>query len=159
LDWVSKNIDKFKGPVQNAIIQKGDFQIMIVLGPNSRKDYHINQTEEIFFQLKGDMLLKYVDLLNEFREVKIPEGNIYLLPKCVPHCPIRYAGSIGIVIEQTRDIDQIDTLRWYCQQCKYTVHEVQFNCEDLDVQIARVIEEFSKNTEIKQCKRCGFMNE
>jgi 3-hydroxyanthranilate 3,4-dioxygenase len=31
---------------------------MIVGGPNSRKDYHVDEGPELFYQIEGEMLLK-----------------------------------------------------------------------------------------------------
>ena len=31
---------------------------MIVAGPNARKDYHYNESEELFYQVEGDIIVK-----------------------------------------------------------------------------------------------------
>jgi 3-hydroxyanthranilate 3,4-dioxygenase len=49
-------------------------------GPNARTDYHVNPTDEWFYQVKGDMLLKIVDDDGAFRDVPILEGEMLLLP-------------------------------------------------------------------------------
>ena len=46
--------------------QSEDYIVFIVGGPNRRSDYHINCTEEFFYQLQGDMVLKTV-VDGEFR--------------------------------------------------------------------------------------------
>ncbi|KAJ1932777.1 3-hydroxyanthranilic acid dioxygenase, partial [Linderina macrospora] len=55
--WLDENMHKLQPPVCNYVFQDGkDFMIMVVGGPNSRTDFHINPTEEWFFQIKGRML-------------------------------------------------------------------------------------------------------
>lgn len=61
-----------------------DYIIFVVGGPNQRTDYHINMTEEFFYQLKGDMVLKTV-VDGHFVDVPIPE--VFLLFWLILICP------------------------------------------------------------------------
>ena len=100
--WIDEHRDLLKPPVGNKCVwDDGDFIVMVVGGPNSRKDYHYNETPVFFYQLEGDIVLKIIDD-GEPREVPIKEGDIYLLPPKVPHSPQRPANTIGLVIEQKR---------------------------------------------------------
>ena len=41
--WIKENRSLLKPPVGNKVIyQDGDFMVMVVGGPNSRKDYHVD---------------------------------------------------------------------------------------------------------------------
>lgn len=126
----------------------------IVGGPNARTDYHINQTPEWFYQYKGAMMLKVVDD-GTFRDIIIREGDMFLLPPNTPHNPVRFANTVGVVLEQKRPDDSIDRMRWYCQTCKEVVHEASFHCTDLGTQIKEAVEAFKGSEELRTCKKCG----
>jgi 3-hydroxyanthranilate 3,4-dioxygenase len=99
--WISQNKDKLKPPVSNFCLwQEQDFIVMALGGPNSRTDYHVNPTEEFFYQLKGDMILKIHN--GSFQEIPIKEGEMFLLPANIPHNPCRFEDTVGLVIERTR---------------------------------------------------------
>lgn len=129
---------------------------MVVGGPNARTDYHINETPEFFYQYKGRMLLKTVQN-NEFRDIYINEGELFLLPGNTPHNPVRFADTVGVVIEQPRPADAVDRLRWYCQSCGEMVHEAAFHCTDLGTQIKTAVNSFKEDLEARKCGRCGEM--
>ncbi|OZJ04218.1 3-hydroxyanthranilate 3,4-dioxygenase [Bifiguratus adelaidae] len=156
--WLVDNAAQLAPPVNNKIIYQGkDFTIQAVGGPNKRTDYHINETEEWFYQHKGAMCLKVVDN-GEFRDIEIGEGEMFLLPGNTPHNPVRFADTIGIVIERVRAPEHIDRLRWYCSNCREIVHEASFHCTDLGTQLKPIIEEFAHNEQLRTCNKCGTVN-
>ena len=55
--WIDENRDLLKPPVgnKNLYTDSGDYIVMVVAGPNARKDYHYNETEELFYQLEGSI--------------------------------------------------------------------------------------------------------
>lgn len=129
---------------------------MIVGGPNARTDYHINSTPEFFYQQKGRMLLKTIEpTTNEFRDIYINEGELFLLPGNVPHNPVRFADTVGIVIEQPRPDESVDRLRWYCQNCGSQVYEQSFHCTDLGTQIKKAVQGFEADLKARKCGSCG----
>ena len=84
-EWIEDNRELLKPPVGNkCVYEDAEFIVMVVGGPNSRKDYHYDLGEEFFYQIEGDMLLKIKDG-DEFKDISIKEGEIFLLPPKTPH--------------------------------------------------------------------------
>ena len=137
---------------------------MVVGGPNARTDYHVNETPEFFFQYKGSMLLKTVDTSktpHEFVDIPIHENSLYLLPANTPHNPVRFADTVGVVLEQKRPAESLDIMRWYCKNadCRSIVYETSFHCTDLGTQIKGAVQAFDKDIDARTCKKCGTVNE
>jgi 3-hydroxyanthranilate 3,4-dioxygenase len=151
---LEKNSHLLQPPVNNYCVYQDPLTIMIVGGPNARTDYHINETPEFFYQYKGRMLLKTVQD-NEFKDVYINEGELFLLPANTPHNPVRFENTVGIVIEQPRPEQSLDRLRWYCQNCGEQVQEMAFHCTDLGTQIKTAVNNFKEDTKARTCKKCG----
>lgn len=126
---------------------------MIVGGPNTRSDFHVEEGEEWFLQLKGSMLLQIVDG-EEFRNVVIGEGETFLLPGGIPHSPQRYPDSFGLVIERRRLQGELDGLRWYCPACNSILHQQFFVCQDLGSQLGGVITDYYADVEKRTCEKC-----
>ncbi|KAF8884142.1 3-hydroxyanthranilic acid dioxygenase [Infundibulicybe gibba] len=157
--WLSQKQDLLKPPVNNFCLYKGgDFVVMVVGGPNERNDYHVNETEEWFYQHKGGMLLRTVDD-GVFRDIRIEEGEMFLLPANTPHNPVRFANTVGLVVERVRPKGSIDRLRWYCpHHAEPTIiHEDSFHVTDLGTQLKPVIENWMKDESIRRCTLCGVV--
>ena len=88
-EWIEANRALLKPPVGNKrVFRDGDFIIMVVGGPNARKDYHVDPGQEFFYQLEGDMVLK---TMQDGRQVEVPirAGEVLLIPPGLPHSPQR----------------------------------------------------------------------
>jgi len=98
--WIDENKDKFKPPVGNAQVwEDGEMMVTVVGGPNQRRDYHDDPTEEFFYQLKGNISVRIMEKPGQPPvEIPIKEGEVFLLPKHTRHSPQRVAGSIGVVV-------------------------------------------------------------
>ncbi|KAI8340469.1 3-hydroxyanthranilic acid dioxygenase [Chlamydoabsidia padenii] len=158
--WLEENGDKLQPPVNNYVLYRGkDTIVMVVGGPNRRSDYHVNETEEWFYQLKGQLLIKVVDN-GEFKDMYVNEGDMFLLPPNVPHNPVRFPDSIGLVVERERLSHHIDKLRWYCEQpsCRHIIYEESFHCTDLGTQLKPIIERFATTEAYRRCDKCGHVS-
>lgn len=154
--WIEENQESLKPPVCNKEVFPGsDYIVMVVGGPNTRKDYHYNETPEFFYQVKGDMVLKIMDEGTP-RDIPIREGEIFVLPAKVPHSPQRTAGSIGVVIEHVRNVEKhTDGFQWYCDSCNNKLHEDYFKLTNIETQLPEAFSKFNNNTELHRCKSCG----
>ncbi len=156
--WIEDHRATLKPPVGNKVIwPQRDFIVMTVGGPNERTDFHVNEGEEFFYQIEGDMILKVIDPEGQMRDVPIREGSIYLLPPKTPHSPQRGAGTIGLVIELKRKPDQLDGLQWYCEKCTTKLYEEWFHLVDIEKQFQGVFQRYY-SSEHTHCRQCGHVN-
>jgi 3-hydroxyanthranilate 3,4-dioxygenase len=157
--WIDANRHLLKPPVGNRMVWKDqEFLVMVVGGPNQRKDFHVEDGAEFFYQIEGDMTLRIMEN-GAIRDIPIREGEIFLLPAGVPHSPQRPAGTIGLVIERVRQAGERDHLRWYCDACGEVLHDASFQLEDLGSQLKPVIEDFNADVAKRTCRRCGAVLE
>jgi 3-hydroxyanthranilate 3,4-dioxygenase len=158
-DWIDRHRHVLKPPVGNKrVFEDGDFIIMVIGGPNSRQDYHVDPGQELFYQLEGDIVLK---TLQDGRRVDVPirQGEILLLPANVPHSPQRPAGSVGLVVERRRLADERDGFQWYCDRCGNLLHEDFIALSDIESQLPPVFERFYASRQRRTCSRCGAVLE
>ncbi|XP_021362562.1 3-hydroxyanthranilate 3,4-dioxygenase-like [Mizuhopecten yessoensis] len=157
--WIEENQKFFLPPVCNKMMHnEGQMKLFYVGGPNQRKDYHIEEGEELFYMIKGDMCLKVVEQ-NQHKDVHIKEGEIFLLPARVAHSPQRQANTIGMVIERDRAETEKDGLRYYIEEngasTLTTLYEEWFHCEDLGSQLGPIIKRYFASEQHKTGQPVG----
>ena len=157
--WIDEHRHLLKPPVGNKqVYEDSDFIVMVVGGPNARKDYHFNETEEFFYQLEGDILVK-IQENGKAVEVPIKEGDIFLLPSKVPHSPIRPANTVGLVIEMKRKKNDLDGLMWFCDKCNHKLYEEHFPLNSIEKDFLPVFNRFYASEELRTCNNCGHVME
>ncbi|GMV26653.1 MAG: hypothetical protein AMXMBFR58_26840 [Phycisphaerae bacterium] len=162
--WISANKHNLQPPVSNKQLYR-DSQDMILFvsgGPNTRNDYHVNPTEELFYQIKGDIAVRVRPLDGSApHDVVVREGELFLLPRWIPHRPQRPAGTVGMIVEFPRGFDdqgnpQKDGLQWYCPSCDSLVHDARWVLRKIDEDLKVIMEDFwGGPVERRTCKRCG----
>lgn len=153
--WIDQHRHLLRPPVGNKVVwQDGEFIIMVVGGPNARRDFHVDPADEFFHQLEGDMVLKVVED-GQVRDVPIRQGEILLLPANVPHSPRRPAGTVGLVVERRRRPGEQDGLQWYCERCDALLHEQYFPLTDIETELQPAFERFYGSESLRTCRRCG----
>jgi 3-hydroxyanthranilate 3,4-dioxygenase len=157
--WIEENKHLLKPPVGNKqMFPTGDdFITMVVGGPNQRTDFHVDPYEEFFYQIKGTM---HVDVMTDDgpARVDINEGEMWVLPRNMPHSPQRDADSIGLVIERVREPGVLEKFRWYCENCNAIVHEVELQVNDIVADLPPVFNAFYESEEARTCPKCGTLH-
>lgn len=159
--WIDNNRDLLKPPVgnKNLYADAGDYIVMVVGGPNARKDYHYNETEELFYQLEGKILVK-VQVDGKAVDVPIKAGEMFLLPAKIPHSPIRSENSVGLVVELKRSNPNAkDGLLWFCDNCNNKLHETYFKLDNIEKDFLPRFKEFYTSKELRTCNECGTVME
>jgi len=161
LNWIEEHRQELKPPVGNKNLYKeaDDYIVMVVGGPNARKDYHYNETEELFYQLEGFIEVA-VQQDGQKKTLKLGPGDMYLHPARVPHSPVRHEGSVGLVIERRREhLNLRDGLLWYCESCNHKLHEVYFTLKDIETDFLSHFKHFYSSEELRTCGNCGTVME
>ena len=157
--WIDEHRHLLKPPVCNKkVFAEDDFIVMVVGGPNARKDFHVDPGEEFFYQLEGEMVLR---TMQDGRAVEVPirAGEVLLLPPQVPHSPQRPANTVGLVIERVRRAGELDGFQWYCERCGQLLYEELFELTDIEKQFPPVFERFFASAARRTCARCGAVME
>jgi 3-hydroxyanthranilate 3,4-dioxygenase len=129
---------------------------MIIRGPNARRDFHVDPSDEIFYMLKGDMVLEFMEG-GRRHECVIREGGIMLVPALTPHAPHRPPDTWGLVVEIKRAPGQTESLIWFCERCDARIHEVTMQVGDIEKDLKTAIERFDASVELRTCRGCGHV--
>lgn len=158
--WIKENEDLLRPPIgnQKIYLDNDDFIVMIVGGPNKRKDYHYNESEELFYQLKGDIVLKVIEE-GKPKDINIKEGEMFLLPAKVFHSPQRPTDTVGLVIERYRREHEKDGFLWICERCHNPLYKTYFKLHDIVRQLPQEMDHFYGSDSLRTCKKCGHFME
>ncbi|HKZ05747.1 MAG TPA: 3-hydroxyanthranilate 3,4-dioxygenase [Methylomirabilota bacterium] len=158
--WIDEHRALLKPPVGAEMVWKdSQFIVMVIGGPNARRDFHVDPSDEFFFQLEGDMVLEYIDAAGKRQRAPIRQGEVLLLPAHTPHSPQRPANSVGLVVERVRGADEAkaEAYAWYCERCDAKLYELRRDAEDLLAELTRVAQEFNASPARRTCTACGYV--
>ena len=157
-EWIAASMSGDMGSVGNKeVFRHSDFIFMIVKGPNTRNDYHIDPYDEIFYQLKGTIYVKHREASGQEQIAEVKEGEVMIINAFTPHMPIRPPDTLGLVIERPRVPGEKDGVVWYCDACGQTLHELEIDCQDIETQLKATLDAFNANLEQRTCSHCGYV--
>jgi 3-hydroxyanthranilate 3,4-dioxygenase len=157
--WVEENQSYFNPPFRTnkLLVQQKDFLVMIIRGPNTRLDFHIEPGDEFFYQVEGDMELVLKPEGERRKSLTIKEGEIFLCPGGLPHSPRRFENTWGLVIERTRRDEEKEEFAWFCEECDDLVLSRVVNQGNIPSQVSAVYSEFNADPKLRTCKACGYV--
>jgi 3-hydroxyanthranilate 3,4-dioxygenase len=157
--WVAENQSYFNPPFRTNKLLVGhkDFLVMILRGPNTRLDFHIQPGDEFFYQVEGEMELVLKPAGERRQNVRIKEGEIFVLPGGMPHSPRRFENTWGLVIERKRRQEEKEAFAWFCEKCDDLVLSRGVQQGDIPAQVTAVYGEFNADAKIRTCKSCGYV--
>lgn len=159
--WIDDHREELKPPVGNRNLyreESEDYIVMIVAGPNARKDYHYNETEELYYQLEGNINVR-IQEDGHAVDIPIKEGEMFLLPAKVPHSPMRSEGSIGLVIEMIRKPEEKDGLMWFCDNCNTKLHDEYFKLTNIEKDFLPRFRDYYSDEQKRTCSNCSEVME
>jgi 3-hydroxyanthranilate 3,4-dioxygenase len=153
--WVEANAHLFKPPVSNRYLYDGrDFFVMIIKGPNARNDFHQVDSEEFFYQLKGDIKVRIREG-DRIVDHLVREGETFFIPPNVPHAPVRPPDTLGLVVERRRPPGEHEHVIFYCPKCEALVEDIDFDCGDIVQHFSQAMLDFWNDDARRTCKQCG----
>ena len=73
MQFIEENRDQLKPPVNNKVIWKdAELMVMLLGGPNKRRDFHVDPSEEVFYQIQGSC---YVEVINAEGKREVVDGK------------------------------------------------------------------------------------
>ena len=156
--WIDEHRDALRPPTSSTVIwNESQFIVLVVGGPNARRDFHIDPSDEFFYQLEGDMVLEYIDADGRRQRAPIRQGEVLLLPANTPHSPQRGPDTVGLVVERTRRPDEPEGFAWFCERCDAKLHEISRMVGDIQIGLPKVLAEFNASESMRTCPACGYV--
>jgi mannose-6-phosphate isomerase-like protein (cupin superfamily) len=88
--WIEENRGNWGR--RRTVWEDSDFITVVHRGPNRGKQFHINEGDEIFYQLEGELNFHYINSSDKREVLVLKPGEMFLLPANVPHSPRREEG-------------------------------------------------------------------
>lgn len=157
--WVAENQQLFNPPFRTnqLLVSHKDFLVMVLRGPNTRLDFHIQPGDEFFYQVEGEMELVLKPEGERRQNIRIRESEIFVLPGGMPHSPRRFENTWGLVIERKRRQEEKEEFAWFCEQCDALVLSRRVDQGNIPAQVTAVYSEFNGDEKLRTCKACGYV--
>jgi 3-hydroxyanthranilate 3,4-dioxygenase len=144
------------GKGRQVLWQDSESMAFLSRGRRQRMDFHIDPSDEVTLQLRGEQHLHYITPEGERKVAAIRAGQVLLCPGGVPHSPRVSEDAWFVVFERKRKPEEQDRFLWFCEQCGQKVYEVAVHVGDYRQDpVSQVHNKFYGDKSLRACKRCG----
>ena len=140
----------------NVLWQEPDSLAFVARGREYRSEFHLNPSEELMYQIKGEMRLHYRTPEGKEAVAVIKEGSVIHTPAGVPHSPRFPPDAYALIVERKRRPGEIDRFHWYCKKCDNFLHEETFVVKDYSEDpVSKAYKRFFDSEAFRTCKKCS----
>ncbi len=146
------------GNYVSVLWQQPESLVFVARGRTYRSEFHINPSDEVMYQIKGEMRLHYRTPEGKEEIAVIPEGSAIHTPAGIPHSPRFAADAYALILERERRPGEIDIFQWFCPECDNLLHEEHYGVGDYGTDpVAQAYRNFFYNEDHRTCKKCGHV--
>jgi len=146
------------GRYVSVLWQQPESLVFVARGRAYRSEFHINPTDELMYQIKGEMRLHYRTPEGKEEVAVIPEGAVIHTPAGIPHSPRFPPDAYAMIVERKRREGEVDRFQWYCPECDAFLHEEEFIVSDYSIDpVGKAYRSFYDSEEHRSCKECGHI--
>ena len=140
----------------SVLWQETESLAFVARGREYRSEFHINASDELMYQIKGEMRLHYRTPEGKEEVAVISEGSVIYTPAGTPHSPRFPPDAFALIVERKRRPGEIDRFHWYCAKCDHFLHEETFTVSDYrDDPVSLAYKRFFDSEEFRTCGKCG----
>ncbi|MEV7240014.1 3-hydroxyanthranilate 3,4-dioxygenase [Streptomyces sp. NPDC093248] len=140
-----------------SLYPESDFEVVLVRGPNSRNDFHVNPYDELFLQVEGTIRVDTREQGGAPRRNLVHEGELFVVPAGTAHSPLRPEGTWGIVVEVRRKPGDTEAVEWYCDRCDALIERVTMESSRMIESLMPLLNEFQASEDRRTCGSCGHV--
>ena len=115
----------------SVLWQETESLAFVARGREYRSEFHINPSDEMMYQIKGEMRLHYRTPAGREEVAVIPQGSVIHTPAGTPHSPRFAPDAYALIVERKRRPGEIDRFHWYCPKCDALLHEERFSVDEV----------------------------
>ena len=136
--------------------QEPESLAFVARGREYRSEFHINDSDEFTYMIKGTMNLHYRTKEGKEEVIVLAEGSVTFMPAGTPHSPRFPPDAFALIVERGRRQDEIDRFQWFCPKCDHLLHEEQFVVADYRADpVSQAYRNFFENEKARTCGSCG----